>query len=167
MKKERKKEDIESKSVLSNTKETNQSQEDKSRNTTIDLMSNVKDNKYAKWEDLTVASDMLYGEEASVHKRSKVNNTIQRYKITTNEVEKWKNRHWTRYDEMVESNTNEYSIIKVIVEEILKDRDKQNERDKEENAFGRLMDLIEENEQTNFYEVHIGFVSTYNLVTYF
>ena len=113
-----------------------------------ELMSNIKKSEYAAWEEITIVNDSPTIKAVNEKEKNKVMMTMKKLKITLNEIEKWKNKNWERYDKMIESRTfDEYNIIKVIVEEIIKDRKKQYERDKEENIMEHLMTISEENDK--------------------
>jgi len=115
-----------------------------------ELMSNVKNEEYAKWEDITIVDELSNCSGATEKEMEKVTNTINKLKITTNEIETWKNKNWTRYDDIAKlMNGKEYSIIKIIVDEILITRKIQANSEKEEKTIGKLMAIVEGNANDN------------------
>ena len=72
----------------------------------------------------------------------KVQNTIRRYNITTEEIEGWKNENWHKYDKMLEEvKRKEYDVMKKIVNDIRQNRLNEEEDDRENNVLIKLMEL--------------------------
>ena len=126
---------------------SSQKQNLKNNITNDEIMSNIEKLDYAEWDDITVTNESTVVKAANEKEKNKVAKTMKKLKITTNEIEKWKNKNWDRYDKMIESHEqNEYNIIKIIVEEIMKDRHEKYKREKEENIMEHLMTISEEND---------------------
>ena len=112
-------------------------------------MSNIKKEEYAKWEDITIAEEISNCTGATEREIDKVTNTINKLKITSFEIETWKNKNWNRYEDIMRlMGGNEYAIIKIIVDEILITRKIQTKSEIEEKTIGKLLSIAEGN-QTN------------------
>ena len=98
-----------------------------------------------EWEELTIANEYEDMEKATEKQIKKVQDAIETYNITTNEIETWKTENENVYDDLIDKYKNqEYPIIRDVILHILRRRKGKYEEEKETDAIGKLIDLSEE-----------------------
>ena len=96
----------------------------------------------AKWEEMTIMGEVEDMVPCNEKETEKVQNTIRRYNITTEEIEGWKNENWNKYDKMLdEVKRKEYDVMKKIVNDIRQNRLNEEEDDRENSVLIKLMEL--------------------------
>ena len=82
---------------------------------------------------------------SSSKEKKRVRKTLKTLDIQTQEIEEWKNKHWNKYDDIViQCDRREYEIIKVIMNSILEEREKNGDNTSQKNALSSLFSLAEE-----------------------
>ena len=109
------------------------------------LTKNSENGKTATWDEITLAKEEEDVVKANESQIKKLSTAINRYNITTSEIESWKNENESAYDHLIgKYKKQEYEIIRDIILDILKCRQSKQDDINEVNKMSELIDLSNE-----------------------
>ena len=123
----------------------------------VNTMMTSKVDVMTTWEEMTIAGEtttnFIPATDAEIRK---VKGTIQAKRLTSREIEDWKNRNIDRYEQILNScGRQEYELLRVLVETVEEDREKRMKATRESEILNKLMTMSENNEESGQYEYQI------------
>ena len=120
----------------------------------VNTMMTSKVDVMTTWEEMTIAGEtttnFIPATDAEIRK---VKGTIQAKRLTSREIEDWKNRNIDRYEQILNScGRQEYELLRVLVETVEEDREKRMKATRESEILNKLMTMSENNEESGQYE---------------
>ena len=110
---------------------------------------NQDDENITTWEEMSLGGEVVDFVNATESEIRKIKTTIGRKRITSEEIQTWKNVHWNEYETMLEKvERKEYEIMKIIVNSILEERIENEDSERENNILSNLIGFSENIEKS-------------------